>query len=585
MSRIIVMSVFLFLFTNISLCGQENALQLPDSITRSLQNKFVSSNDRFEALAKAVDYYIGHSQLSKIFSYTNEIGEIANKTDDNYQKAAFNFYYGVYLTRNNTDTAFQYLFDAISILNAIPEKSLKTRTLEIRIYIAFSACYMSHNMFPEAYEAVIKGLEINKTVNDKFLEQKLNINLAVIYRRIGRYDECIALNKENIKNETDENLKGYIYNNIGNLFLYLQKYDSALIYFDSAGMYLKSPTLFSAVQRNIGEVYIYLEEYDKAEIIFHNALESTKDDVLLDNYSLRYLYLAKIKFYRKEYDSALIYIENSFNKAKEINDLMLKRQVLLLKAHILEQTDNYKESLEALQQYYIVNDSIENAQNIEDVNQLIIQQQIKDKEKAFNETMLQEKRQSKREKTTLILVIVLLALTTFVIIYIFVLTIGKKNILLKNKQIQEDTLSKELDLKNRELTSKVLTQIQKNEILTDVINKLTDYSQGKTWNEKQIRSIIFNIKQSVNSNSRKDFDYYFVQVHPDFFKNLLVDFPDLTQNEQRFCAFFKLNLSTKDIAAITNLSPEGVRTAKARLKKKFDLSGPDDSLAYFLSKY
>ena len=100
-----------------------------------------------------------------------------------------------------------------------------------------------------------------------------------------------------------------------------------------------------------------------------------------------------------------------------------------------------------------------------------------------------------------------------------------------------------------------------------------------------LSSSIHKLKGLLDDGSKKEFDYYFVQVHPDFYQRLLYDFPKLTQNELRLCAFIKSNLSIKEIAEINNLSVESVKTARKRLRKKLQLTGEDVSLIEFLSRY
>jgi len=60
-------------------------------------------------------------------------------------------------------------------------------------------------------------------------------------------------------------------------------------------------------------------------------------------------------------------------------------------------------------------------------------------------------------------------------------------------------------------------------------------------------------------------------VHPSFFNNLQTAHPQLTKYELRLYAYFHINLSTKEIAALLNIAPSSVRQAKARLNKKMNL--------------
>lgn len=97
--------------------------------------------------------------------------------------------------------------------------------------------------------------------------------------------------------------------------------------------------------------------------------------------------------------------------------------------------------------------------------------------------------------------------------------------------------------------------------------------------------VIRDLKTLVHDDAKKDFDLHFVQIHPDFYQKLLADYPKLTQNELRLCALIKSNLSVKEIAAINGISAESVKTSRKRLRKSLNLTGEDESLLSFLSKY
>jgi predicted DNA-binding protein YlxM (UPF0122 family) len=144
-------------------------------------------------------------------------------------------------------------------------------------------------------------------------------------------------------------------------------------------------------------------------------------------------------------------------------------------------------------------------------------------------------------------------------------------------------LAAELELRNREITAKSMDKIQSNELLNDIIEKLSEMEVQPDNNV--LPSAIRELKTLVDADTKKDFDLHFVQMHPDFYQKLLADFPKLTQNELRLCAFIKSNLSMKEIAAINGISADSVKTARKRLRKSLNLTGEDTSLLEFLSKY
>jgi DNA-binding CsgD family transcriptional regulator len=81
-------------------------------------------------------------------------------------------------------------------------------------------------------------------------------------------------------------------------------------------------------------------------------------------------------------------------------------------------------------------------------------------------------------------------------------------------------------------------------------------------------------------DSWKTFSRSFEEVHPGFYDRARQRYHDLTFNELRILALLKMNLSYKEIANILNVSAEGVKKARYRLRKKLDLAS-EDSLQQF----
>ncbi|MEG2666250.1 MAG: hypothetical protein RSA02_04455, partial [Bacteroidales bacterium] len=73
-----------------------------------------------------------------------------------------------------------------------------------------------------------------------------------------------------------------------------------------------------------------------------------------------------------------------------------------------------------------------------------------------------------------------------------------------------------------------------------------------------------------------EFQFYFNQVDTDFMQKLSKTYPELSPNEKQLCVLFKLNLSNKDIASLSNKTLQSIGMAKFRLKKKMGLSELQD---------
>lgn len=102
--------------------------------------------------------------------------------------------------------------------------------------------------------------------------------------------------------------------------------------------------------------------------------------------------------------------------------------------------------------------------------------------------------------------------------------------------------------------------------------------------EKMISKIISSLKVDEATLNWKEFENHFEKVHPSFFSNLRQRFPDLTSSESELCAFIKLNMTNKEILAVTHKNDNTLKKSRQRLKKALDLTS-DDSLYNFIREF
>lgn len=163
---------------------------------------------------------------------------------------------------------------------------------------------------------------------------------------------------------------------------------------------------------------------------------------------------------------------------------------------------------------------------------------------------------------------------------------------IKQMKIEIDHLEKEkldLDLqhKSQEIANLVINVARKNEILSEIKNEIKNVISNATGITDVRRQLIL-INNKVDLNIEADdvlqrFEEEFDIVNNNFTKKLRDMFPDLSHNERMLCAYLKMNLSTKDIAPLLNISVRGVETMRYRIRKKLQLSR-EDNLTDFLDK-
>jgi DNA-binding CsgD family transcriptional regulator len=127
--------------------------------------------------------------------------------------------------------------------------------------------------------------------------------------------------------------------------------------------------------------------------------------------------------------------------------------------------------------------------------------------------------------------------------------------------------------------------MKKNELLNDVSQRLLEIRKSSKSEEKEkIYKIIVELNSATNDDVWQDFELRFNEVYNDFYERLMEQFPHLTPNDRKLCAFLRLNLSSKEICAITRQSPNSLNVSRARLRKKLGIDNSDTDLITFLEK-
>lgn len=141
-------------------------------------------------------------------------------------------------------------------------------------------------------------------------------------------------------------------------------------------------------------------------------------------------------------------------------------------------------------------------------------------------------------------------------------------------QLRTDKLQAEIDFKNQQLASSMMHIVQKNEVLNkikeeaELLKKYIKEPQA----EKEIRKLISLLSDDERlDDDWENFAYYFDQVHTDFLRRLKQKYPKLSPKDQKLCAYLRMNLTTKEIAPLLNISVRGVEISRYRLRKKLDL--------------
>ncbi len=168
--------------------------------------------------------------------------------------------------------------------------------------------------------------------------------------------------------------------------------------------------------------------------------------------------------------------------------------------------------------------------------------------------------------------------------------IEENNLLLEIKELENEQqlmklrneqLSQVVDTKNRELAVSSMSLINKNELLSVIKEDLKNTSND---GNRSIKSLITTITKNISEEDNwKIFKEAFDSTDKDFLKKVKVAHASLTPNDLRLCAYLRLNLSSKEIAPLLNISVRSVEIKRYRLRKKMDLPHETGLVEYILS--
>lgn len=137
----------------------------------------------------------------------------------------------------------------------------------------------------------------------------------------------------------------------------------------------------------------------------------------------------------------------------------------------------------------------------------------------------------------------------------------------ENIRLSQKELERELELKNRELASYAINFLKKNEYIAEVNADLQ-----KVKSLKEMESVKRKLKSAPQLDKGwENFKMQFEKVHGSFSDELKAKYPDLSPAELKLAILLRINLNTKECAAILGISPESVKTARHRLRKKMDI--------------
>lgn len=623
MSKLIILITAIFL--NLNTFGQNSTLV--DSLLTELE----SANDdsiKVEILLRLFNPTVTND-LNLAFEYTDQAQMLSEKLSfDKGIAAAYQRKGIIWTYRGNVQKARENYLKAIEVHRRL-DHELIAATLIYNLGLLYqeqgiydsamiyneraASIFLAHNDSLKYASCLDLYSSIHNEQGNYFLNLKYATEAADLFHKYG--DEL---------READALIK------IGQGYAVQEDDLSAIVYYESAiELYRKYNNTHweNYTLQKVAVAYLSMDELTKADSVIDYSLQLSDSlgavQVLSEGYDIK----GDIYFAKGEYNHAL----NYFNKALLTNEdaadstfiattqisigrcyqhlglldramsiylnvlpisikMDVKENLLTIFEHLSDiytQKGNKTLALAYFKKYAGVRDSIYSHEKLRQFADMQTKYDTERKEKEIelkNKTITILKQKSEiQDLLRMRLIVTIIVIILFFLLGLYVLWLRMKRNKLK-QEIENERLIHELDLKKRELTTHTLHIIQKNELLENLQGKVMelrkkDASHGSSYSE---------ISRMINTNRLierdwENFKSVFDQVHPDFFTKLKSLYATISANELRMAAMMKMNLNTKEMASILNITPESVKKARYRMRKKLDLEVESNVQEYLMN--
>ncbi|HET9054841.1 MAG TPA: two component regulator three y domain-containing protein, partial [Cyclobacteriaceae bacterium] len=152
-------------------------------------------------------------------------------------------------------------------------------------------------------------------------------------------------------------------------------------------------------------------------------------------------------------------------------------------------------------------------------------------------------------------------------------------------RLKNEKLEAELMHMNKELGTSTVLILNKNEFISGVKDNLRSISKKSTEEvSKELTKLVRDIETNLSSDHDwEHFQLHFDNVHGDFSRRFKASYPVLSPQDMKLSAYLRMNLSTKEIAHLLNISVRGVEISRYRLRKKLQLDRKLNLQEYILN--
>ncbi|WP_150114748.1 hypothetical protein [Chryseobacterium sp. IHB B 17019] len=518
---------------------------------RELKKYQTTKDLKYLLSSKYVESFLDPDNKSKQISIIYELLRI-NDDENDYITIACNFFLSLKIEDTSPKLSLQFLNEAIKI-----DEKKENHFFLPHLYHAKGRWYFKHKNYSLAKIYFAKALRNFKKSDVLYIASMYN-NFAMCNSKLRSVDSAINHIRfaiqllRNKKNLTEDEL----------FFMYIMK-------------------------GNLGSFYLEKKDYAKAELYFNEQInfqikaKKYHFNIVRNSDELFQLYeLTKQPDKERKLANLLIGILPSLTNTK--NKIIA---CALLRRYFARQNDMqnmkiFSDKLDVLNKRY--NDEItKEVDNISDVLNGYIIKNINQK--------FDFKIRDHRRKNMLLLSLVLATIIISVNIILKIRERNKKekerlerlNLLLESSK---ETLEKDIQMQKGKIKNLHMNLNLKIETEKAFLENLKKIKKSKNINaEETVKDLFFKINNLLQIDEKNnDFVSESSEESNAFMKKLSEMYPFLSEHDLKFCVYFRMNLSSKEIALLENITPGSVRVYKTKIKSKIGL-GKEEELSAVLN--
>ncbi|MCF1422364.1 helix-turn-helix transcriptional regulator [Mangrovimonas futianensis] len=515
---------------------------------------------------------------------------------------------------NNKDfeNYFKYFIQYENNLDSSKDSKFKVRSL-----YQHTERFFNLGLYQQSKELALKEIALDSDfdhiINATFTSLSYVIlaksqNALKEYQKAKQtYLEAIVLVKKISNHEKPLRLASAL-NNLGMQYLdYESNKDSALWYFQKAKEIMVTSSIsnhpfFGVLNENIAHIeydqgnYTIAKEYYQNN--YANVFTLTGNDRLKRNHLLSGIYLSNTYLKLNQVSETKKVLNNIAISLDTIQNFRFGNEIemawLETSRELAEKEKNYQFALDLSKKLDAKKDSLHHEEN---QNKLLGSTILEEETINKYQTLIENERLKTANLEQINRTRFWITISTLLIllgIFIFLFSRYKQHLALarKNKEIAEQKaiahsyrnqlLTKDLENQKQDLTNIALSTQQNVSWLEGLNDTITKYKrQGHFSKELFIKELLDSIEDKKRANTfTENLHEKIATINSEFYSKLKISHPDLTDYDIKLCTLIRINLESKDIATILNISPSSVNTSRYRIRKKLELSKGDNLTDY-----